>query len=242
MSRDKIMTTQSMNHQQAVETMAAERYLLREMTAEERRLFEEHYLECAECLEAVTFGTDFLEAGRDVAREQRHARATAAVPTWRERVLPVFAAWLRPAPAMAFALLLCLLGIGYQINTIRHQQQTIAALQDLRPEFRFVVRGEARSRSGDQSVITVRRNTQLSIRVEFTPGEEFIPYRADILAHDKAVKYSMPLSVRPTDDSVSFSIPAEALGPGTYALVIRRQSHNGSSKDLEKHFELHFTD
>lgn len=234
------MTTQSMNHQQALDTMAAERYLLREMTAEERRLFEEHYLECAECLEAVTFGTDFLEAGGEVAREQKHARATAAVPTWRERLLPVFAGWLRPAPALAFALLLCLVGIGYQVNTIHHQQQTIAELQGLRPEFRFVVTGEARGGSGDHRVITVRRNTQLSVKVEFEPGEEFIPYRADILAPGNAVKYSLPLSVRPTDDSVSFSIPAEALGPGTYALVIRRQSHNGSSKDLEKHFELHF--
>jgi hypothetical protein len=236
------MTTQSMNHQQAVETMAAERYLLREMTADERRLFEEHYLECAECLEAVTFGTDFLEAGHQVAHEAAYQRAAEPVPSWHERLLPVVAGWLRPAPALAFALLLCLIGIGYQINTIHHQQQTIAELQGLRPEFRFIVTGEARSRSGDQRVITVRRKTQLSVKVEFTPGEEFVPYRADILSPDNAVKYSLPLSVGPTDDSVSFSIPAEALGPGSYALVIRRQSHNGSSKDLEKHFDLQFMD
>lgn len=236
------MMTQSMNHQQALETMATERYLLREMTPEERRLFEEHYLECAECLEAVTFGTDFLEAGQEVAREQRHARTTAAVPTWRERLLPVFAGWLRPAPALAFALLLCLLGIGYQINTIHQQQQTIADLKGLRPEFRLVVAGEARGGPGEARVITVRRNTQLSVKVEFAPGEQFTPYRADILAHGRAVKYSLPLSVGPSDDSVSFSIPAEALGPGTYALVIRRQSRNGNSKDLEKHFVLQFAD
>lgn len=238
------MTTQSMNHQQALETMAAERYLLREMTAEERRLFEEHYLECAECLEAVTFGTDFLEAGREVAHEPspKSLREAEPVPSWHERLLPVVAGWLRPAPALAFALLLCLIGVGYQINTIHHQQQTIAGLQGLRPEFRFVVTGEARGGSGDQRVITVRRNTQLSVKVEFTPGEEFVPYRADILSQSNAVKYSLPLSVGPTDDSVSFSIPAEALGPGSYALVIRRQSHNGSSKDLEKHFELQLMD
>lgn len=233
------MTTESMNHQQALETMAAERYLLREMTADERRLFEEHYLECAECLEAVTFGTDFLEAGHEVAREQSHARTTEPVPNWRERLLPVFGNWLRPAPALAFALLLCLAGIGYQVNTIRHQQQTIAELRSLRPEFQFVVPADARRGAGNLSVITVPRNTQLSVKAEFMPGE-FIPYRADILSQNNAVKYSLPLSVGPNDDSVSFSIPAEALGPGTYALVIRRQSQNGGSKDMEKNFELRF--
>lgn len=232
------MTTQSMNHQQALDTMAAERYLLREMTAEERRLFEEHYLECAECLEAVTFGTDFLEAGREVAREQKHARATPPLPSWRERLL---ATWLRPVPALAFALLLCLVGIGYQINTIHYQQQTIAGLQGLRPEFRFVVRGVARD-VRDQTLITVRRNTQLSVKAEFMPGGEFIPYRADILSQSNEVKYSLPLSVGPNDDSATFSIPAEALGAGTYTLIIRQQSRNGSSKDLEKHFVLRLTD
>lgn len=233
------MTTQSMNHQQALETMAAERYLLREMTAEERRLFEEHYLECAECLEAVTFGTDFLEAAGREVREPRYRRAAEPVPTWHERLLPVVAGWLRPAPAFAFALLLCLIGIGYQINTIHHQQQTIAELQALRPEFQFIVPADARRGTGTPSVITVPRNTQLSVKVEFMPGE-FAPFRADILSQNNAVKYSLPLSVGPNDDSVSFSIPAEALGPGTYALVIRRQSQNGSRKDMEKNFELRF--
>jgi hypothetical protein len=237
------MMTQSMNHQQALETMATERYLLREMTPEERRLFEEHYLECAECLEAVTFGTEFLEAGHEVAVKQKNALAPTSVPTWRERLLPVLAGWLRPAPALALALLLCFIGLNlYQFNVVREQKNLIAELKAPRQEFRFTVTGEARGGSSDQKIITVPRNTQLSIRVEFAPGEEFMPYRADILGHDNGVKYSLPLSVGPTDDSVSFSIPAEALGPGDYDLVIRRQSRNGSSKDLEKRFVLKFAD
>jgi hypothetical protein len=236
------MMTRFMNHQQALETMAAERYLLREMTAEERRLFEEHYLECAECLEAVTFGTEFLEAGHEVALEQKHALASTAMPTWRERLLPVLSGWLRPAPALALALLLCLFGLNlYQLTMVRDQKNMIAELKAPRQEFRFIVTGEARGGSSDQKVITVPRNTQLSIKVEFAPGEEYLPYRADILGNN-AVKYSLPLSVGPTDDSVSFSIPAVALGPGNYDLVIRRQSRNGSSKDLEKRFVLQFAD
>lgn len=235
------MTTQSMNHQQALETKAAERYLLREMNADERRAFEEHYLECAECLENVTFGSEFFEAGHAVAVEQRAARQNAPVPTWRERLLPVFSGWLRPVPALAFALLLCLGGLNvYQMAVLHQQKNMIAELKAPKQEFRFTITGEARSESSAQRVIAVRPNTQLSIKVEFAPGEEFMPYRADILAQNDRVKYSLPLMVGPSDDSISFSIPAEALGPGSYSLVIRRQSRSGSSKDLEKHFVLQF--
>ena len=78
-----------MNHQQALEEHATERYLLGEMAPEERRAFEEHYLECPECLEAVTFGADFMEAGRQVALEDKSMRVSTVVPTWRERLLAV---------------------------------------------------------------------------------------------------------------------------------------------------------
>jgi hypothetical protein len=236
------MTTQFMNHQQALDTMAAERYLLREMTAEERRMFEEHYLECAECLEAVTFGTEFLEAGHEVAIKQKHQLVPTPVPSWRERLLPVFAGWLRPAPVIAMAVVLGLVGSNiYQLSLVREQKNVIAELKAPRQDFRFIFTGEARG-SVNQKVITVPRNAQLSIKVEFEPGEEFLPYRADILGNGKSVKYSLPLSVGPTDDSVSFSLPAEALGPGNYDLVIRRQSRNGSSKDMERHFVLQYAD
>jgi len=233
------MTAQFMNHQQALEEHATERYLLGEMTAEERRAFEEHYLECAECLEAVTFGADFMEAGRQVALEEKSMRVSPAVPTWRERLLAVVPAGLRLVPALACVLLLCLIGIGYQGLTIHRQQQKIASLQDLRPEYRFVLTGESR---GKAKIVKVRHNTQLSVKVEFTPGEEFTPYRADLLSGDNKISYSMPLSVAPTDDSVSFSIPAAGLDAGSYSLVIRRQNKAGMNKDMTSEFVLQFAD
>ena len=64
-------SSQVMNHQDAENTNATERYLLRQMTDEERMAFEEHYLNCAQCLEAITFGADFLDAGRELVEEQR---------------------------------------------------------------------------------------------------------------------------------------------------------------------------
>ncbi|HEX5432593.1 MAG TPA: zf-HC2 domain-containing protein [Candidatus Angelobacter sp.] len=232
------MRTHSMNHQQAVNEHATERYLLREMNAEERRAFEEHYLDCADCLEAVTFGAEFLDAGRQIAPEMS-ARSAVRVPSWRERLLPAVSGWFRPVPALAFALLLCLGGIAYQANTIHRQQNKIASLQDLRPDFRFLLTGETR---GEARIIRVPRNAQLSIEVEFTPGAEYTPYRADLLSDNEKLKYSMPLSVGPNQDSISFSIPAAQLDAGNYSVIIRRENKAGASKDLASKFVLQFID
>jgi Putative zinc-finger len=45
-----------MTHHQAVETMAAERYLLDELSEIERYRFEEHFFECEECAEVMRLG------------------------------------------------------------------------------------------------------------------------------------------------------------------------------------------
>ncbi|HEY7291962.1 MAG TPA: zf-HC2 domain-containing protein [Vicinamibacterales bacterium] len=45
-----------MEHQEAVRTLASERYLLGEMTEAERDSFEEHYFSCAECADDVLAG------------------------------------------------------------------------------------------------------------------------------------------------------------------------------------------
>ena len=60
-----------MTHQQALDGLASERYLLDEMTEVERFEFEAHYFDCAECAEDVRLG----EMIRQEAR-----RAGAAMP------------------------------------------------------------------------------------------------------------------------------------------------------------------
>jgi hypothetical protein len=57
-----------MTHQQAINGMASERYLLDEMTEVERFEFEAHYFDCAECADDVRLG--------EIVREEAH-RGTA---------------------------------------------------------------------------------------------------------------------------------------------------------------------
>jgi len=68
-----------MTHQQAIDTLAAERYLLDEMRPDERSAFEEHFFDCDDCADdmrsaaALLQGTKAGFAGPGKARPRGHA-------------------------------------------------------------------------------------------------------------------------------------------------------------------------
>lgn len=78
-----------MNHAEATATLAVERYLLKEMTPEERDAFEGHLFECVECGAGLRAGESLVARIRrmkrmgdafsiEEARESARAHATAA--------------------------------------------------------------------------------------------------------------------------------------------------------------------
>jgi hypothetical protein len=67
-----------MNHADAVRTLAAERYLLDEMSEIERFAFEEHFFDCGECADEVRTGSTLRDAVKggllmDASRSQNVA-------------------------------------------------------------------------------------------------------------------------------------------------------------------------
>jgi Putative zinc-finger len=220
------MTTQSMNHKQAVETMAAERYLLGEMTGEQRLAFEEHYVDCAECLESVMFGSEFLDAGREVALEQS-SRAAAPVPTWRERLLAVGSSFLRPAPALAFALLLCL--TGYQTFRI-YQLKNEGGAKVATAEFRYVLTGVAHG-AGDAKLVQAPRDAVVSLGLEYNRGGEYLSYRAQIMGETGAIKQSVALPNTPGNMATIALMPG-SLPDGDYTMLILGKTADGHEQEV----------
>jgi hypothetical protein len=103
-----------MDHAQAVNTLAIERYLLDEMPQEERESFEEHYFSCAECAEEARAAAIM----RDAAASGLARGDADALPTGDHRgVLPFRPAsrrW-RSSVALAWAAAAMLaIALGYQ--------------------------------------------------------------------------------------------------------------------------------
>lgn len=73
-----------MEHETARTTLAAERYILGEMTAVERDDYEQHYFDCAECANDVQMTALFVDNGRAALREK--ATNVKSLSAWRNRL------------------------------------------------------------------------------------------------------------------------------------------------------------
>jgi hypothetical protein len=221
-------SSEVMNHQQAENTKATERYLLREMTEQERLAFEDHYLDCPICLEAVSFGSDFLNAGRELSEESR-VQQVASVPR-KSGLWAAMRSLLHPAPAMAFAALLGLVAFSaYQHTRITTQQNIIADLKAPSQEVRYVISGA--QRRGSESIVLSRKE-RLSLLINFIPRHEFISYRAEITGPGIATGYSLPVSVKEQDYSVTVSVPATAFTGGDYQVNFWGRLQSGEETKL----------
>jgi anti-sigma factor RsiW len=100
-----------MDHVEAVKTLAIERYLLEEMTQEERDAFEAHFFTCAECADDAREAAAMREGARGGLVPA--ARATIDGP----RVVPMRPAVARWRSSVALpwaAAALLAVGLGYQ--------------------------------------------------------------------------------------------------------------------------------
>jgi len=92
-----------MDHNQALESQACEKYLLGELPPAERDAFEEHYFSCSECAAEVRSALEFLGASREIFAASRaslpvadHIGPARGWRLWLNPFLagPVFAALL----------------------------------------------------------------------------------------------------------------------------------------------------
>src|SRR5215213_4599726 len=123
-----------MEHTDAIETNAPDRYLLGQLSAAEADAFEDHYFDCPVCTEDVRIGMSFMDGGRRLVRE------VAPVP---EKVAPVIpidsrrrtaAKWF---PATAAAAVLAILGnVGL---LMRMQSVPVASFSATTPAITFAV-------------------------------------------------------------------------------------------------------
>src|SRR5258708_1862082 len=98
-----------MDHETAVRTSATERYLLGELTGEDRDSFEEHYFMCPECAEDVRALTVFAANAKAVFRQEAAGSEPHAGVLFSGRVL-----WLSAALNVVL-----LVGVGYGLLKVR---------------------------------------------------------------------------------------------------------------------------
>jgi anti-sigma factor RsiW len=209
-----------MEHTQAIETLAAERYVLDEMPPEERDAFEEHYFDCTVCTEAVTDGTALMASGRAVLREERQPAANVTRLRWT--------AGLSTAAAVAMAALLGFQTVAPRLAPV----PTVAATQA--PVRLVVVEPQAiRLTRGDQPAtgITARAGESIHVYVEET-GPLFPRYAVQVTRKGAAVARPIELT---KEKVMGVQVEISGLAAGEYELVIEGVPEFGRHEVVKRH-------
>jgi hypothetical protein len=208
-----------MEHSEAVQLKAAERYVLGELSGDLRTQYEEHYFGCPECAEDLKLAAAFVENTRAVL-ESGPVTGSARVPmateprSWSSGW---FARLLRPSFAVpVFALLL--LCVGYQsLIVIPHLKSASIGPQTL-PSYSLIT---ANSRGGEPPTITVSANKPFSLYIDIPPEKQFPLYVCEFVNASGATEYSLNISGQEAQNSVQLLIPPATLKSGNYAVVVR---------------------
>jgi hypothetical protein len=209
-----------MNHNEAVQQMAAERYLLDELTGGVRDEFEEHLFDCPKCAFEVRAGTAFVDEAKlqlpGIATESA-AKEKAGKAGERRGF-----SWWRPVFAVpVFATLLIV--VGYQ-NLV-----TIPAFRNAENQPRIVALGplSGATRGGAPTAITADRTHGVALPVDLPlePGlGNFVSYSFDLNDPQGKLAWTgsiaAPAQEAGGDLQLSIVIPGGMLQSGTFSLAV----------------------
>jgi hypothetical protein len=228
-----------MEHTEAVQLKAAERYVLGELTGDLRAQYEDHYFGCAECAESLKLAAMFAENTRAVLEAEAAAESLAApvIAARKPASGGWFGAFLRPSFAVpVFALLL--LFAGYQnLIVIPHLKSAApAGAPQTLPSYSLIT---ADSRGGEPPAITVAANKPFSLYIDIPPEKQFPQYVCEVVNAFGATEYSLNISGQEAQNSVQLLMPPATLKPGSYTLVVRGlatpQSAAGSGAEVARY-------
>lgn len=236
-----------MEHSEAVEKMAAERYLLNELTPNELEAFEDHLFDCPECALDLRAGAAFVdEAKAQLPELTANLPAPARVRTEKLKLKPSrWLSWCRPAFAVpAFAALLML--VGYQ-NLITYPALRIAANV---PRLYPTVPLHGATRGDTRLTVTTNRKSGIALPVSLPQAPGLAAYSSfafDLYdPQQKLVWTSLVAAPSGGEDggqSLSLTIPGIILQNGSYSVTVSGIAPQGQRDVIERYaFDLRLTD
>jgi len=205
----------NLGHDEAVDTMAAERYVLGELHDTEREEFEEHFFACHECAQDVRDLAALTAGAKDVLApspksEPPKQRAAAAVPESRWF-------WFRWSPNFAWAGALAVMTIVAGTST--YQAARLRGLD--RPEVveSILLRPETRGVAAPISVKRVGAFILLEADLPGATGE--LQWDLRLTGSGKIID-SQSAPAPPHGASFKLLLPASMLTSAEYTLTVRQ--------------------
>jgi hypothetical protein len=215
---------EAMDHNQAVEQMAAERYLLDELTPDAREAFEEHVFDCPDCAMDLRASVAFVdEAKAQLPALTDPLPAPPSTGAIRPKVKRnQWLSWWRPAiAAPAFAALLAV--VGYQ-NLVTFPGLRAEANQ---PRLLPWIPLHGATRGDGHLSVTADRQHGVALPIDLSQesgGVQFTSYSFELLdAQGKIVwtgNLAAPAESEVGGQRISLAIPGAMLRNGAYTVAV----------------------
>ena len=209
-----------MDHNEALELQAGVKYVLGELSTDQREAYEEHYFDCAECATDLKALATFTDTAREILRQEKASQLAAALAPAR----PAWLRWLQPIVAVpAFAALLLI--IAYQ-NSI-----TIPGLKSASSRPAAEIYGQtfllqpSDTRRGseapvNEATLEVRFNEGFLLQFDFIPSAAFPSYLCELQDDSGRVLLHVNIPADKAKQELHLPVPAGLLPhPGKYNVV-----------------------
>jgi hypothetical protein len=206
-----------MTHQNAIEQMAVEHYLLGELTGEARARFEEHLFDCQECTADLKQGVLFLEGAKVELKNSHRSKITASNPT--RFTSP--GAWLWQARFLAPALAACLAIIIYQSAVLLPGLRAEIAESQTPTVLAPLTLANAGARGDAVTEIRVPRHGFYALSVDIPPATNAVSYRCSLYSPAGALLWHVDVSPQQAHDAVTIQVPSSTTQEGMNELRVQ---------------------
>ncbi len=212
-----------MDHSESIRLMAAEKYLLGELTPELQDQFEEHFFDCQECALDLRAGAALVEHSK-VVLAQPLALSPARIPV---STTPTWFRWFRPALIVpVLALLLAV--VAYQNLVTYPQLKQLASSPQILPWASINV-----STRGTNTIqISSRAGEGFHLLVNIPPDSHYSSYTFNLSSPSGRLEWSRTVPAASSDEARSIYVPGANQEQGIYKLAVRGNTASGESSDL----------
>ena len=234
-----------MDHSEAINKQAVERYVLGDLTVSEVEEFERHFFDCPQCSEELRIASVFLDNARAVFIEQGLRPAIASLPAsareagwWQS-----FEAWWRQPWAAATAMVAVIAGVFaiYQglviAPKLRHRLDQLSSAQTVTA---FPLYAASR---GEPTVISPPANALFyTLYFDKTWDSDFPSYRASLRDDPGAVeRFAITVPAPQPGRSINVLTPVRTPAAGKYVLVMQGVDASGRETEVARFpFTLRF--
>lgn len=219
----QVVREYEMTHQDALQEMVVERYLLGELSGVPLEGFEEHLFECPECAADVKAGLVFLDAAR------MELRAPARVAKPEAKSVRSWASCFGSPWVLGPALAACLLILGVETFVVQPRMKQEIARVETPAVLNPLVLANAGARSDSVPEVAAPEHGSFVISLDVPTTGGFSSYRGSLYAPDGSLVWQATISPEQARDAVLLSVPTGKVKDGINTFVVQGLSSEGNT-------------